>query len=194
MLQLLLACSVEAEQGVPLLVQVRGSIPLFWHQEGGGSRLKPDILLQQYDPLYSATRTHIDDLRSRYGAFSASFRAWLIPCRRLGTLVAGLFLLGSLWLVLNSTGGSSDALCDACTGNPVVCLNLVKASEKRPRETLLRTEFQNAIQYLNQRVRRASDPAQVATSHDRFLIAMASLYYFFLLCVFAMQVMFSVDC
>ena len=34
----------------------------------------------------------------------------------------------------------------------MVCLNLVKASEKRPRETLLRTEFQNAIQYLNQGV------------------------------------------
>ena len=51
-----------------LRMQVRGSIPLFWHQEGGGSRLKPDILLQQYDPLYSATRLHIDDLRRRYGA------------------------------------------------------------------------------------------------------------------------------
>ena len=48
-------------------LQVRGSIPLFWHQEGGGSRLKPDILLQQYDPLYGATRQHIDDLRQRYG-------------------------------------------------------------------------------------------------------------------------------
>ena len=34
----------------------------------------------------------------------------------------------------------------------MVCLNLVKASEKRPRETLLRTEFQNSIQYLNQGV------------------------------------------
>ena len=50
-------------------------------------------------------------------------------------------------------------------GNPVVCLNLVKASEKRPRETLLRTEFQNAIQYLNQRVRAATDHAQVATGY-----------------------------
>ena len=50
-------------------MQVRGSIPLFWHQEGGGSRLKPDILLQQYDPLYSTTRQHVDDLRHRYGDF-----------------------------------------------------------------------------------------------------------------------------
>ena len=47
--------------------QMRGSIPLFWHQEGGGTRIKPKILLQHFDPLYSATRTHFDDLRLRYG-------------------------------------------------------------------------------------------------------------------------------
>lgn len=46
-------------------VQVRGSIPLYWTQEG--SKLKPDILLQQYDPLYGATRKHFRDLRQRYG-------------------------------------------------------------------------------------------------------------------------------
>ena len=33
-----------------------------------------------------------------------------------------------------------------------MCLNLVKAAEKRPRETLLRTEFCNAMTYLNQGV------------------------------------------
>ena len=49
-------------------MQMRGSIPLFWHQEGGGTRIKPKILLQHFDPLYSATRTHLDDLRQRYGA------------------------------------------------------------------------------------------------------------------------------
>lgn len=37
-------------------------------------------------------------------------------------------------------------------GNPIVCLNLVKAAEKRPRETLLRSEFCNAVTYLNQGV------------------------------------------
>ena len=36
---------------------MRGSIPLYWHQEGG-ARLKPDILVQHYDPLYYATRLH----------------------------------------------------------------------------------------------------------------------------------------
>ncbi len=33
------------------MLQVRGSIPLYWSQQG--SRLsKPDILLQTFDPLY----------------------------------------------------------------------------------------------------------------------------------------------
>ena len=35
----------------------------------------------------------------------------------------------------------------------MVCLNLVKAAEKRPRETLLRAEFHSAVSYLNQGVR-----------------------------------------
>ena len=52
-----------------------------------------------------------------------------------------------------------------------MCLNLVKASEKRPRETLLRTEFQNAIQYLNQGVRAASQKhlsllSQISLAHS----------------------------
>ena len=147
-------------------LQVRGSIPLFWHQEGGGSRLKPDILLQQYDPLYSATRTHIDDLRSRYGA-SSTLPAGLISCGRPGTLWLVAPRPASLLFGVCGVkpGVSTDIRRANCAGNPVVCLNLVKASEKRPRETLLRTEFQNAIQYLNQRVRAASDPVQVATWH-----------------------------
>ena len=39
--------------------QVRGSIPLYWNQEGV-THLKPDITLQHYDPLYSATRLHFE--------------------------------------------------------------------------------------------------------------------------------------
>ena len=38
-------------------LQVRGSIPLYWNQEGV-THLKPDITLQHYDPLYTATRLH----------------------------------------------------------------------------------------------------------------------------------------
>lgn len=45
-------------------LQVRGSIPLYWSQQQQGSRLsKPDILLQTFDPLYSATRAHFEDMQ-----------------------------------------------------------------------------------------------------------------------------------
>ncbi len=48
---------------VPLVLQVRGSIPLFWAQSNEAGRLKPEITLQRFDPLYAATRKHFDDLR-----------------------------------------------------------------------------------------------------------------------------------
>lgn len=41
-------------------VQMRGSIPLFWIQDFNQRKLKPDILLQRFDPLYEATRLHFE--------------------------------------------------------------------------------------------------------------------------------------
>ncbi len=38
-------------------------------------------------------------------------------------------------------------------GNPVHALNLVKAAEKRPRESILRSEFSAAVCYINSTVR-----------------------------------------
>ena len=38
-------------------------------------------------------------------------------------------------------------------GHPSVVLSLVKSAEKRPRETILRKEFNTAISYINQQVR-----------------------------------------
>ncbi|CAA6664591.1 unnamed protein product [Spirodela intermedia] len=35
-------------------------------------------------------------------------------------------------------------------GNPIIILNLIKTQEKRPRESILRAEFANAIDYINQ--------------------------------------------
>jgi hypothetical protein len=56
------------------VVQVRGSVPLFWSQTWDTSTaaataaLRPSIrMLHHLDPLYSATRKHFDDLRRRYG-------------------------------------------------------------------------------------------------------------------------------
>ena len=37
-------------------------------------------------------------------------------------------------------------------GKPLVVLNLVKSAEKHARETLLRREYERAIQYLNKQV------------------------------------------
>ncbi|KAJ4701195.1 Phosphoinositide phosphatase family protein [Melia azedarach] len=49
------------------VVQMRGSIPLFWSQEASRFSPKPDIILQRYDPTYQATKQHFEDLASRYG-------------------------------------------------------------------------------------------------------------------------------
>ncbi|KAJ9167190.1 hypothetical protein P3X46_021858 [Hevea brasiliensis] len=49
------------------VVQMRGSIPLFWSQEASRFSPKPDIILQRYDPTYHATKLHFEDLVKRYG-------------------------------------------------------------------------------------------------------------------------------
>ncbi|KNA10151.1 hypothetical protein SOVF_146960 isoform A, partial [Spinacia oleracea] len=49
------------------VVQMRGSIPLFWSQEASRFSPKPDIILQRYDPTYEATKLHFEDLVERYG-------------------------------------------------------------------------------------------------------------------------------
>ncbi|KAL6525246.1 Phosphoinositide phosphatase sac1 [Orobanche minor] len=49
------------------IVQMRGSIPLFWSQEASRFSPKPDIILQRYDPTYEATKLHFEDLAKRYG-------------------------------------------------------------------------------------------------------------------------------
>jgi hypothetical protein len=57
--------------GGPLLssvVQLRGSVPLFWNQAASAMSPKPDVVVQQFDPLYDATRRHFSGLLRRYGA------------------------------------------------------------------------------------------------------------------------------
>ena len=61
---------MEWRSGAPLLsavAQSRGSIPLHWAQRPDSSMLKPEIVLQSFDPLYAATRRHFDALRAQYG-------------------------------------------------------------------------------------------------------------------------------
>uniref|UniRef100_A0A2P2KSW8 Phosphoinositide phosphatase SAC1 n=2 Tax=Rhizophora mucronata TaxID=61149 RepID=A0A2P2KSW8_RHIMU len=49
------------------IVQMRGSIPLFWSQEASRFSPKPDIILHRYDPTYQASKLHFEDLVKRYG-------------------------------------------------------------------------------------------------------------------------------
>lgn len=49
-------------------VQVRGSIPLFWSQEGNPLVAQPAIVVTKTDPLHLATRCHAEDLFRRYGS------------------------------------------------------------------------------------------------------------------------------
>ena len=47
--------------------QVRGSVPLFWSQVSDAMVPKPDVLLSRVDPMYRATRTHLESLVASYG-------------------------------------------------------------------------------------------------------------------------------
>lgn len=49
-------------------LQVRGSIPTYWTQEGSVTMPKPPIELNRVDPTYRATQAHFEDLLVRYGA------------------------------------------------------------------------------------------------------------------------------
>ncbi|OIW04539.1 hypothetical protein TanjilG_13921 [Lupinus angustifolius] len=98
----------DAHDGCPMqissVVQIRGSIPLFWSQEASPLNLKPGIILSKKDQNFEATRLHFDNLVNRYG-------------------------------------------------NPIIILNLIKTFEKKPRETILRAEYANAVRSINNSLR-----------------------------------------
>ncbi|KAL1224123.1 Phosphoinositide phosphatase SAC5 [Cardamine amara subsp. amara] len=87
------------------VVQVRGSIPLFWSQEASVFNPKPEIILNKKEANYEATQHHFENLRQRYG-------------------------------------------------KRIIILNLLKAGEKKHRETILRAEFAKAIRFINRGVRK----------------------------------------
>ncbi|CAI5519407.1 unnamed protein product, partial [Closterium sp. Naga37s-1] len=61
------AASAAALPAMASVVQVRGSIPLFWSQQASRLSPKPDIVLHRYDPMYTAARLHFENLMERYG-------------------------------------------------------------------------------------------------------------------------------
>ncbi|VVA91635.1 unnamed protein product [Arabis nemorensis] len=60
---------VPEGQKIPItsVVQVRGSIPLYWSQEASLFNPQPEIKLNKKDATYVATRHHFENLRQRYG-------------------------------------------------------------------------------------------------------------------------------
>ncbi|XP_024008255.1 phosphoinositide phosphatase SAC5 [Eutrema salsugineum] len=93
---------VPEGQKIPItsIVQVRGSIPLFWSQETSVFNPQPEIILYKKDENYEATQHHFENLRQRYGKH-------------------------------------------------IIILNLLKSSERKRRETILRAEFAKAILFIN---------------------------------------------
>ncbi|PKA61449.1 Phosphoinositide phosphatase SAC4 [Apostasia shenzhenica] len=55
-----------APSQISSVVQIRGSIPLFWSQDSSWLNIKPHIILQK-NQKYEATKLHFDNLVKRYG-------------------------------------------------------------------------------------------------------------------------------
>ncbi|KAG0349572.1 phosphatidylinositol-3,5-bisphosphate 5-phosphatase [Podila minutissima] len=62
------AGTLEANPNHTSFVQHRGSIPLFWTQDGTNMSPKPPIELNVVDPYFTAAALHFDDMFKRYGA------------------------------------------------------------------------------------------------------------------------------
>ena len=63
----ILQSDVGVRQKYASYLQMRGSIPTYWHQETSVTIPKPPILVNRIDPSYLATQGHFADLMCRYG-------------------------------------------------------------------------------------------------------------------------------
>ncbi|PWZ07771.1 Phosphoinositide phosphatase SAC2 [Zea mays] len=113
------------------VVQNRGSIPLFWSQETSKLNLKPDIILHEKDKNYEATRLHFENLRKRYGN--------------------PIIILNLIKLHLESVGSFTYKSKVIHENHPfeIYFVLFLKTLEKRPREIILRWEFDRAIKIIN---------------------------------------------
>jgi hypothetical protein len=95
--------------------QVRGSIPLYWTQEGSSLQVKPDIVVQQFDPLYSVTAAHLADLRQRYGDPIVVLNLLKSREKRAREGVLRKALAEAITLINGAVGGGcSSASCCRC--------------------------------------------------------------------------------
>ncbi|KAI8531089.1 hypothetical protein RHMOL_Rhmol11G0110600 [Rhododendron molle] len=118
------------------VVQMRGSIPLFWSQEVSRLSPKPDIICKNISNLL------LDYL------FAKSFLA-LSYWTSFDMLVSSSTSVQRYDPTYEATKLHFEDLAKRY-GNPIIVLNLIKTVEKRPREMMLRREFANAVGYLNQ--------------------------------------------
>ncbi|KAE8647092.1 hypothetical protein Csa_022988 [Cucumis sativus] len=107
------------------IVQNRGSIPLFWSQETSRLNLRPDIIRMTLIPLY---------------LFLISL--CIVP------LTQFVFPVSKKDQNYEATRLHFENLAKRY-GNPIIILNLIKTREKKPRESILRAEFANAIDFIN---------------------------------------------
>ncbi|WZZ31157.1 hypothetical protein YC2023_014558 [Brassica napus] len=107
------------------VVQNRGSIPLFWSQETSRMNLKPDIVCKCYHTAWSLL------------SLSPLF---------LNTSVS--YPVSKRDLIYEATRLHFENLAERY-GIPIIILNLIKTKERRPRESILRAEFANAIDFIN---------------------------------------------
>ncbi|KAF7135876.1 hypothetical protein RHSIM_Rhsim08G0242700 [Rhododendron simsii] len=125
---------------ISAVVQNRGSIPLFWSQETSRLNIKPEIILSKKDNEYHATRLHFENLVKRYGN----------PIIVLSLIKVGFFALtdGPLVVVSCWSRYVSESIFVSLT-SLVVIIYGSKTREKKPRESILRAEFANAIAFIN---------------------------------------------
>ncbi|KAG5538021.1 hypothetical protein RHGRI_025193 [Rhododendron griersonianum] len=125
---------------ISAVVQNRGSIPLFWSQETSRLNIKPEIILSKKDHEYNATRLHFENLVKRYGN----------PIIVLSLIKVGFFALtdGPLVVVSCWSRYVSEFTFVSLT-SLVVIIYGSKTREKKPRESILRAEFANAIAFIN---------------------------------------------
>ncbi|WIA12380.1 hypothetical protein OEZ85_012427 [Tetradesmus obliquus] len=150
------ANEVESEQivdagidwatGQPLwsaMVQVRGSVPLFWSQQTTALSPKPDILLQQFDPVYEKTAAHFADMRRRYGDPIMALNLLRSKERRPREVrreYAVAVDLTNAGLLQQQPSKHNMRPC---------CLPSIQAGRARPREVLLRREYAVAVDLIN---------------------------------------------
>ncbi|CAI5986894.1 unnamed protein product, partial [Closterium sp. NIES-64] len=156
------AASAAAVPAMASVVQVRGSIPLFWSQQASRLSPKPDIVCEwccavvhRYDPMYTAARLHFENLMERYGRPIIILNLIKVQCGAVRDATVPSALLTS-WSDSGEPSEGDDLKAAACY------------LEKHPREMILRREFAMAVAYLNRVLPRPSALTYIHWDFSRY--------------------------